>query len=67
MQIEWDLSLILRSQIKVRKVSSFGHYMYSEYIRVVQIEEERVSIFSEENLHIKRPSSTTFSFDVKYI
>ena len=47
-QIEWDLTLIRTSQIKVRKVSSFGHYMYSEYIRVVQIEKKRVWIFIAE-------------------
>ena len=41
-QIEWDLDLILTSPIKVRKVSSFGRYMYLEYIRVVQIEKERI-------------------------
>ena len=47
-QIEWDLTLILTSHIKVRKVSSFGRYMYSEYIRVVQIEKKRVWIFIAE-------------------
>ena len=41
-QIEWDLTLIITSHIKARKVSSFGHYMYSEYIRAVQIEKERI-------------------------
>ena len=41
-QIEWDLTLILTSDIKIRKVSSFVQDMYSEYIRVVQIEKERV-------------------------
>ena len=41
-QIEWGLTLILTSHIKIRKVSSFGQYMYSEYIRVVEIEKERV-------------------------
>ena len=59
-QIEWDLTLILTSHIKVRKVSSFGHYMYSEYIRVVQIEKERVWIFNAEiyafNIHPRRLS-----------
>ena len=34
---------------KVRKLSRFGHYMYPEYIREVQIAEERVWIFSGEN------------------
>ena len=56
-QIEWDLTLILPSQIKVRKVSSFGHYMYSEYKRIVQMEN-----FNGEILCIKRPSSITFNF-----
>ena len=55
-QIEWDLTLILTSHIKVRKVSSFGQYMYSEYIRVVQI----VWIFNAEiyafNIHPRRLS-----------
>ena len=59
-QIEWDLTLILTSHIKVRKVSSFGQYMYSEYIRVVQIEKERVWIFNAEiyafNIHPRRLS-----------
>ena len=41
-QIEWDLTLILISHIKVRKVSRFDHYMYSEYISIVQLEKERV-------------------------
>ena len=48
-QIEWDLNLILTSPIKVRKVSSFGRYMYLEYIRVVQIEKERIWNFNAEN------------------
>ena len=49
-QIEWDLTLILTSLSlkKVRKVSSFGHYMYSEHIRVVEIEKERIWIFIAE-------------------
>ena len=47
-QIEWDLTLIITSHIKARKVSSFGHYMYSEYIRAVQIEKERIWIFNAE-------------------
>ena len=47
-QIEWDLDLILTSPIKVRKVSSFGRYMYLEYIRVVQIEKERIWNFNAE-------------------
>ena len=59
-QIEWDLTLILTSHIKVRNVSSFGQYMYSEYIRVVQIEKERVWIFNAEiyafNIHPRRLS-----------
>ena len=38
-QIEWDLILFLTSDIKVRKRPSFGHYMCSEYISVVQTDE----------------------------
>ena len=41
-QIEWDLILFLASDIKVRKGTSFGHYMCSEYISVVQTDEGRV-------------------------
>ena len=41
-QIEWDLTLMITSHIKARKVSSFGRYMYSEYIHAVQIEKERI-------------------------
>ena len=63
-QIERDLTLILTSHIKVRKVSSFGQYMYSEYIRVVQIEKERVWIFNAEicalNIHPRRLSLLRF-------
>ena len=59
-QIEWDLIRSLTSQIKVREVSRLGHYMYSEYIRVVQIEEEIVWVFSAEiytiNVHPGRLS-----------
>ena len=43
-QIEWDLIRSSTSQIKVKEVSRFGYYMYSEYRRVVQIKKERVWI-----------------------
>ena len=44
-QIKWDLTLILTSHTKVRKVSSFGHNMYSEY-SALQIEKKKVWIFN---------------------
>ena len=49
-QIEWDLILFLKSDIKVRKGTSFGHYMCSEYISV---DEGRVE-FSVRNVHLRR-------------
>ena len=54
------ISFALTSQTKVREVSNVLQYMYSGYIRIVQIEEERVWIFSAEictlNVHPRRIS-----------